>query len=116
MQHIDKIGERILFLGGDVIMAPSQEVVTIVDFDVKTMLDIATKMEVSTVALYNKWAIECTENSDSASKSLFEELVVAEEKHQDRFEIETDNFKTFGTNYLALQSIERSKNVEPPME
>ncbi|MDR3298853.1 MAG: bacterioferritin [Candidatus Accumulibacter sp.] len=109
MLHIEKLSERILFLKGDVEMAVAEGVKKI--HDVKAMLDIAAKMESGTTSEYNRWANECSKNEDSVSKKLFEELVAAEEVHYDRFDLEMDNLVKFGDNYLALQSIERSKSV-----
>jgi bacterioferritin len=50
------------------------------------------------------------------SKKLFEELVTDEERHYDQYDTEVDNMVKYGDNYLALQSIERSKNISagPP--
>ena len=109
MLHIEKLAERIIFLKGDVEMTASTEVKKIQD--VKEMLEMATNMETSSADDYNKWAIECSNNADSVSKSLFEELVVDEERHYDQYDVEMENLKKFGVNYLALQSIERSKNI-----
>ena len=39
------------------------------------------------------------------------DLVDDEERHYDQFETEMDNIDKFGERYLALQSIERSKNI-----
>jgi bacterioferritin len=109
MLHIEKLAERIIFLKGDVEMIASTGVVKIQD--VKAMLEMATKMETASADDYNKWAIECSNNADSVSKSLFEELVVDEERHFDQYDVEMENLEKFGINYLALQSIERSKNI-----
>ena len=109
MLHIEKLAERILFLKGDVQMTASTEVKKIQD--VNEMLKMAADMETSSAADYNKWAIECSNNADSVSKSLFEELVVDEERHFDQYDVEMENLRKFGENYLALQSIERSKNI-----
>ena len=109
MLHIEKLAERIIFLKGDVEIKASTEVKKI--HEIKAMLDMATKMESSSADDYNKWAIECSNNADSVSKSLFESLVVDEERHFDQYDVEIDNLKKFGDNYLALQSIERSKNI-----
>lgn len=109
MMHIERLAERILFLGGDVEMKASKDVEKI--HDVREMLDLATKMEVSSADDYNKWANECSQNNDSASKKLFESLVDDEERHFDQYDDEIANLKKFGDNYLALQSIERSKNI-----
>jgi bacterioferritin len=109
MLHIEKLAERIIFLKGDVEMVASTEVKKI--NDVKGMLEMASNMETSSADDYNKWAIECSNNADSVSKSLFEELVVDEERHYDQYDVEMENLKKFGINYLALQSIERSKSI-----
>ena len=45
------------------------------------------------------------------SKKIFEALVDDEERHFDQYDKEIENLKKFGDNYLALQSIERSKNL-----
>ena len=68
-------------------------------------------METSSINDYNNWAIECSKNADSVSKTLFEELVQDEERHFDQYDIEIENLDKFGNSYLALQSIERSKNA-----
>ena len=109
MLHIEKLAERIIFLKGDVEMKASTEVEKV--NQVTAMLEMAAKMESSSADDYNKWAIECSNNADSVSKSLFETLVVDEERHFDQYDVEIDNLKKFGDNYLALQSIERSKNI-----
>jgi bacterioferritin len=75
------------------------------------MLEMAVKMEESSANDYNLWANECSQNNDSVSKKLFEALVDDEERHGDQYDIEMENLKKFGDNYLALQSIERSKNI-----
>ena len=109
MMHIEKLSERILFLKGDVEMVAAEPVQKI--HDVKAMLEMATKMETASARDYNHWANECSKNEDSVSKKLFEELVADEEMHFDRYDKEMDNLIKFGDNYLALQSIERSKSV-----
>ena len=109
MMHIEKLSERILFLKGDVEMVAAEPVQKI--HDVKAMLEMATTMETASARDYNHWANECSKNEDSVSKKLFEELVADEEMHFDRYDKEMDNLVKFGDNYLALQSIERSKSI-----
>ena len=77
----------------------------------KEMLELATKMEESSAHDYNLWANECSANADSVSKKLFESLVEDEERHGDNYDVEMENLVKFGDNYLALQSIERSRNM-----
>ena len=109
MMHIEKLAERILFLKGEVIMEASNEVQK--THEVKKMLELAVKMEEESAHDYNLWANECSANADSVSKKLFEALVEDEERHGDQYDVEVENLLKFGDNYLALQSIERSKNV-----
>lgn len=109
MIHVEKLAERILFLKGEVDMSLSGPVKKI--HDVGEMLKIAAGMEEGSTNDYNQWANECAQNADSVSKKLFEELVGDEERHQDQFEDEMDNLEKYGENYLALQSIERSKTI-----
>ncbi|MFP4555285.1 MAG: bacterioferritin [Bacteroidales bacterium] len=109
MLHVEHLAERILFLGGDVEMEVSQPVKKI--NDVKEMLDLACQMEEDSATDYNKWANECSKNNDSVSKKLFETLVEDEERHFNQYDDERNNMKKFGENYLALQSIERSKSI-----
>ena len=114
MKHVERFAERILFLGGEVEMVASQEVSKI--HDVKEMLAMAAKMEDDSAKSYNIWANECAKNNDSATKKVFEDLVLDEERHFDQFDTEMDNIKRFGDSYLALQSIERSKSMAAPSE
>jgi len=73
-------------------------------------------MEEHSALDYNRWANECGTNADSVSKKLFEDLVTDEERHYDQYDTELENMDKFGDNYLALQSIERSKTraAAPP--
>jgi bacterioferritin len=107
MMHVEKLAERILFIRGEVEMIPATEVKKITD--VAEMLKLASEMEQSSAADYNKWAVESAANADSVTKQLFETLVLEEEVHFDQYDKELDNLKKFGERYLALQSIERSK-------
>ncbi|MFO7766621.1 MAG: ferritin-like domain-containing protein [Pelovirga sp.] len=107
MLHVEDLAERILFLGGDVEMKASQDVKKIKE--VEEMLQLARSMEEQSALDYNRWANECSANADSVSKKLFEQLVVDEERHYDNYDDEIENLSRFGKEYLALQSIERSK-------
>jgi bacterioferritin len=108
MLHIERLADRILFLGGEVELVAAHDVHKI--HDVRKMLDKGKELEESSVIMYNRFANECSANADSASKKLFEDLVLDEERHYDQYDNEIDAMDRFGDNYLALQSIERSKN------
>ena len=107
MLHIERIAERILFLKGDVVLKASAEVESIQE--VQAMLEFAVQSERQAIRDYNLGAVECAQNADSASKKVFEDLVIDEVRHFDQFDTELENLAKFGERYLALQSIERSK-------
>lgn len=109
MMHVERLAERILFLKGDVVLDPPITVARVTDPN--GMIEFGTKLEEATSMLYNKFATQCAAHSDSVSKKLFEDLVIDEERHFDQFDTESDHLKDYGNNYLALQSIERSKKT-----
>ena len=109
MLHMERLAERILFLGGEVEMVASASVAEI--HDVREMLAKAAQMETGSIRDYNHWAIESAANADSGTKKIFEALVDDEEIHYDQFDTEMANVDKFGERYLALQSIERSKSL-----
>jgi bacterioferritin len=111
MQHAETIAERILFLGGEVEMAASTPVDKI--HETEAMLEKAKEMELASIADYNRWAIECSQNADSVSKKLFEELVATEEGHFDQFDRQAQFLQRFGERYLALQSFQSQGDGEP---
>src|SRR3990167_2978260 len=109
MLHIERLAERILFLKGDVEIHASTGTEKI--HDVADMLMLAISMEEQSTKDYNEMAMECGANADSASRKLLEELVMDEERHFNQFDSELNNLKKYGEQYLALQSIERSKII-----
>ncbi len=108
MLHIERLADRILFLGGEVELVAAREVDK--QHDVRKMLEKSRALEESSVKMYNQFANDCSANADSASKKLFEDLVLDEERHYDQYDNEIEAMDKFGDQYLALQSIERSKN------
>lgn len=102
MLHAEMLAERILFLKGDIKMVLNAPVATITD--PVGMLKDSVQGETEAVEAYNRWAIECSENADSATKQIFERLIGDEERHLDQFETQLDNIERFGLSYLALQS------------
>lgn len=109
MGHIETCAERILFLGGDVEMAAAHDVEKIQD--VKKMLEKARAMEEESAKDYNIWANESSANADAGTRKIFENLVADEERHYDQYDNEALNIEKYGERYLALQSIEGSKNT-----
>jgi bacterioferritin len=112
MGHVELLAERILFLKGDVEMEPAGPVEKILEPG--EMVKKAAAMEEGSAADYNKAAIECSGNADSATKTIFEGLVADEERHFDQFDQQLDNIDRFGPNYLALQSFSGPSEGGPP--
>jgi bacterioferritin len=112
MMHVERLAERILFLKGEVEMVPAGSVAKL--HNVREMLETARKMEEESARSYNLWANECAANADSATKKIFEALVEEEEVHFDQYELQEEHIDQFGEQFLALQSIERSKKLTPP--
>ena len=111
MGHVERLADRILFLKGDVGMAVAAPVEPITD--PAAMLAKAAHMEEQSALDYNRAAVECAANADSASKQIFESLVNDEESHFNAFDLEIEKIKRFGPSYLALQSFEKVEEGGP---
>jgi bacterioferritin len=112
MGHVEVLAERILFLKGDVEMAPAALVEKIVDPE--AILVKAMAMEEDGIRAYNEASLACAADADAVSKQLFERLVADEETHFDQYEKQHDNIKRFGLSYLALQSFKAETGQAPP--
>ncbi len=111
MGHLERFAERVLFLKCEVEMNPAGPVEKITEAG--PILEKAMLMEQDGMQTYNKAALECAANADSASKQVFEELVRDEEGHFNSFEQQRNNIERFGPSYLALQSFGRSSETGP---
>jgi bacterioferritin len=109
MGHIERCAERILFLNGEVEMVAASEVKKI--HDVKKMLEMARQMEEESARDYNIWANECSANNDAGTRLVFEGLVADEERHYTLYDDEVFRIEKYGESYLALQTMEGSKNA-----
>lgn len=116
MLHIERLAERILYLKGEVEMVPAAPVSKITE--PLAMLEMALRLEQEAIRSYNLSANECGAQADSATKRLFEDLVMEEEAHFDQFDTQLEMVRKYGEQFLALQGIERSKTlaaaVPPP--
>ncbi len=112
MGHVERLAERILFLKGDVTMVSAAPVERITE--PAAIIAKAVDMEAGAIEAYNQFALQSSQNADSASKQLFEALVNDEEAHYDGFDKQLDNIKRFGPNYLVLQSFGSAPSETPP--
>ncbi|MBD3177372.1 MAG: bacterioferritin [Armatimonadia bacterium] len=109
MVHAERLAERILYLKGEVTMELSQENEYV--NSPAEMLEFSKKLEDDAVVMYNKFAKQCGEIADSATKRLFEDLIDEEEGHYDQFDLQGEHLEKYGEQFLALQGIERSKSM-----
>lgn len=100
MKHLEKLAERILFLKGDIDLASSGKIKKITKLE--DMLSIAQEMEIESALRYNEYLKECTLKSDSISRQLFEEFIIDEERHADRFGTEIKSIQDMEDSYLAI--------------
>ncbi len=108
MKHVELFAERILYLGGDVVMKLQKPVEYIKD-DVAKMLEYSDGLETNTIAEYNEAAKVCAQEGDNVTKRIFEDVLAQEENHEDIFGTEGDNLGRFGNTLLALNAIETTK-------
>ena len=81
---------------------------TVVSFESRR----AREMERQSQKDYNRWAVECGEQADAASRKVFEALVEDEERHDDLFDRQIQHIERFGERYLALQGFEEPAGPE----
>ena len=109
MRHIEEFSDRVLFLEGDVDMNPAFR--TRQMKDPKDMLRLAMQLEQSTIESYNQASRIAAEQLDSVTHKMFQDIVVEEERHLDKFRTELQNLMDYGEEYLALQSVAGSKQA-----
>ncbi len=110
---MERLAERILFLKGEVEMTPSGSVEKI--HCVKEMLKKAAEMETGSVDDYNNWANECGANADSVTRKCSKPWSARKRCTSTSTKRRSITLEKYGDNYLALQSIERSKSVATQM-
>ena len=102
MKDADSLISRVLFFEGH----PNiQRLLAIrVGEDAEEMLRLALESELAAVAQFNASAEECHDLGDHGTASVFEEMVLDEEKHVDWFEAQLGAIERVGLpQYLAQQ-------------
>jgi bacterioferritin len=102
MKHAEALIERILFLNGSPnVTAPMQ--ITI-GSNVKAQLESDLALELGAVKMYNRAVETAREESDNASRELFERLLKDEEEHVDWLEAQLHQIEEIGyERYLSGQ-------------
>ena len=110
MKDADTLISRVLFFEGH----PNvQRLLAIrVGEDAEEMLRLALEGEIAAVAQYNAAAQECHDLGDHGTASLFEEMVLDEEKHADWFEAQLDAVERVGAQRYLAQHIDAGSSPE----
>ncbi len=102
MKHAEVLIERILFLDGTPNL--TEHIDLTVGKNVKEQIESDLKLEVEAVAMYNRLAEMARQESDNASRDLFERLLKDEEEHVDFLEAQVHQMKEMGyERYLSQQ-------------
>ncbi len=102
MKHAEELIERILFLDGIPIMTNPQKLN--IGKAVPEMLKNDLKLELSAVAMYNRFVDLATKKNDQGTVELLKKLLQDEEGHVDALEEQLDQIKDMGIQtYLGFQ-------------
>ena len=102
MKHAEELIERILFLDGTPNLTKPMNLT--VGKNVKEQIESDLKLEVEAVAMYNRAIETAQQESDNASRELFERLLKDEEEHVDFLEAQVHQMKEIGyERYLSQQ-------------
>jgi len=102
MKHAEELIERVLFLDGTPNL--TKPLTLIVGKNVKEQIESDLKLEIEAVAMYNRVIETARQESDNASRELFERLLKDEEEHVDFLEAQVHQMKEIGyERYLSQQ-------------
>jgi bacterioferritin len=108
MKHAEALIERILFLDGTPNL--TQPIQLTIGKNVQEQLQSDLNLEVSAVAAYNRYIALAQEESDNASRELFERLLKDEEEHVDWLEAQIHQIEEIGyERYLSQQISEEAE-------
>jgi|SRR6516162_1659018 bacterioferritin len=102
MKHAEILIERILFLDGTPNL--TLPISLTVGKNVKEQIESDLQLEIEAVAMYNRAIEMARQESDNASRELFERLLKDEEEHVDFLEAQLHQIKEMGyERYLSQQ-------------
>jgi len=107
MKHAELLIERILFLDGTPNL--TEHIDLTVGKNVKEQVESDLKLEVDAVAMYNRAIETARQESDNASRELFERLLKDEEEHVDFLEAQIHQMKELGYERYLSQQINEEK-------
>ncbi len=102
MKHAEALIERILFLNGTPSMTEPMQIT--IGPNVRAQLESDLALELGAVKMYNRAVETAREESDNASRELFERLLKDEEEHVDWLEAQLHQIEEIGyERYLSGQ-------------
>jgi bacterioferritin len=107
MKHAEALIERILFLDGTPTLTEPMQLT--VGSNVKTQIESDLKLELDAVAMYNRFVKLAVNESDNASRELFERLLRDEEGHVDWLEAQVHQMTELGYERYLSQQIRDEK-------
>jgi len=107
MRHAEALIERLLFLDGTPNMTELMQLS--VGASVRQQLESDLKLELNAVAMYNRFVRLAQDESDNASRELFERLLKDEEGHVDWLEAQAHQMKEMGYERYLSQHIRDEK-------
>lgn len=99
MTHAEDFAERIKELGGE----PTTELYGPVfkGQDTETVFTFDSEAEADAIEAYNAFAKVCSDNGDSVTKKLFEQIINDEQEHLNYFDNIASHIENLGNVYLA---------------
>jgi bacterioferritin len=107
MKHAEALIERILFLDGTPNMTELMKLT--VGQNVREQLESDLRLEIDAVAMYNRAIRAARDESDNASRELFERLLRDEEEHVDWLEAQLHQIGEMGYERYLSQQIREEK-------
>ena len=100
MKHAEKLAERILFLGGEVVYQ-KHPVPDVKQTEIIHMIKQNIDIEDEAIVRLNGGIATCFSEGDNGSRILLDEILKDEEKHLDELQIIHDNIKKYGDQYIV---------------
>lgn len=107
MKHAEEIIERLLFLDG--VPDMTKPMTLTIGKNVREQLESDLKLEISAVAMYNKFVKISRDEGDNASSELFERLLKDEELHVDWLEAQLYQIEEIGYERYLTQQVKEPK-------
>ncbi|MBW2027574.1 MAG: bacterioferritin [Deltaproteobacteria bacterium] len=99
MRHAEMFAERIKELGGEPTSEPAGK--TVKGQEVEAVFPFDVDREHGAITAYNQFLLVCSENGDSTSVKLFEDIINDEQVHLNYFDNVNGHIQKLSAAYLA---------------